>query len=298
MQKRIIKVLLAISIIVVIGAAVALYRRPYLMLPGQIAMYGKEWWDTGLYLVSPRCPWQWGWLCWRRLTPRKVHVFTNMISWSPNGRYAAFHCSDGVIRGDLLYRAGVRYKPAVEFDAQTMRVRDGICLVDRARLLFRFRWLIDESVTANRYYDTIAWTPDSQYIIFESQDQGRQRLDPREGTLEPWHEETLLCDEWCWRMPWGEEIIVPKAAIEGVPWPSHWSIDDTKVSGGCPSPDGGRYISFSFGGGESDPFWMYIYDTQEEQLLYLATKRFPVDIAWLPSRWRIGESKVAVVNER
>ena len=48
------------------------------------------------------------------------------------------------------------------------------------------------------------------------------------------------------------------------------------------SPDN-RYILFYIGGGESDPFWFYIYDTHTQKLLYLRTTRGIFPLAWLPA---------------
>ena len=248
-----------------------LWRWPYLRLPGEIAFYH----DNGLYLFRP----QGFWRAWRRVTPREMLVSWSPISWSPDGQMAAFQCSDGKVQNGYVYRPYRSNQPAERFDPATMQVRDGLCVLERSS--GELRWLIDRQTTYNDIYDTIIWTFDGHYIVFESRHLGWQRLDPLSGATSAWQEEPPVQDRGHWRT----EIEIPAEAFRQVNGPEHWSW--TKITGpqqliGNYSPDR-RYVLLYFGGGENDAWLHYIYDSQAQRLLYLGTSHHAHSLAWLPA---------------
>lgn len=264
MKKRL---LLLLGLGLLLGGL--LWRWPYLRLPGEIAFYH----DYGLYLFRPQGFWGW----WRRMTPREMQVWSNEpIAWSPDGQYAAFHCSDGWVKGGIFFRPHER---SVPFDPATMQVRDGLCVLNRAN--GELRWLIDNHTTFNDTYDTLTWTLDGNYIVFESRRLGWQRLDPLSGAMTAWQEESPAQDKWHWRT----EIEIPVEAFRQVQGPEYWSwakMTTPQQWIGLYSPDR-RYTHVYFGGGESDSWSHYIYDSQVQRLWYLGTSHHAHALAWLPA---------------
>jgi dipeptidyl aminopeptidase/acylaminoacyl peptidase len=242
-----------------------LVRWPYLRLPGSIVVHKNDWGSPGsLYRYRP------GRLLkitqWKRLTPANVYVFYP-AAWAPDGQQVAFRCS---------HRNG----------------KIGLCLMDQNGR--HFRWLVVVAKTLRpdypapsseyTYAKSVSWTSDGRYIIFLKETGITQYIDPQTGETGPWQEELPLYDteQQYVALP---DVHIPKenVAKSGAPCTGTCTTEGwLGVRRGIPSPDG-RYVLWIQTYGESDPYYLIIYDTHSERLLHLPTftqyLRQPV---WLP----------------
>jgi dipeptidyl aminopeptidase/acylaminoacyl peptidase len=246
------------------GLGVLLWQWPYLWLPGEIAMHRDAAGSRAVYLFTP------GRLLgdrWQRITPPEVFALDS--AWSPDGQYIAFRCSDGIVKGGEVDRPGKLVSE--QFVAGETIVKRGLCLVDRNG--DHFRWLVTDIAPAE-----ITWTLDGRYIVFRYGILRWYRVDLQNGGMTLWNEETEVQD----RLYWYEDMpTIPEKVIQWAKMP--FCFASMNHGKGTPSP-GGRYIAFIAACGESDPLWLYAYDTKAKRLLRLIrTRDFTFyDLVWLP----------------
>lgn len=210
---------------------------------------------------------------WQRITPPEV--FAGEFAVAPDGRWIAFSCSDGIAKG-----GGKVERPQQseyeEFKIGETIIREGLCLIDREGK--NFKWLVDMTTVADAPYWGIAWARDGQYIVFKSSADQWHRVAPQTGEIVSWQEDNTVQNyrDWHVDIPSISKEVIEK---EG----PRFCISSMDRGLGTPSP-GGRYIAFTVSCGESDPLWLYAYDTKTERLLRLARAReFNFyNLVWLP----------------